>query len=127
MRAREFMEAEDNSASDYNLINTLTSLRNETDQIRLDSLIDMIRRQPGSEFFNFDILKTAIKDDDRIKNIVSGVHSDDTGVKYLHFVPMTTIDSPDADFSTDQPADDGGARKDPAKTVAMMAKRAGAK
>lgn len=128
MRAKEFMEAEDkNSAASLNLLNTLTSLRNETDQIRLDSLIDMVRRQPGSEFFNFDMLQNAIKDDDRVKEIVSGIGSDDTGVKHLTFVPLTTIDSPDTDMNTDSGVDKPNSSIDPRKTVKMMAKRASAK
>ena len=128
MRAREFMEADNkNSAASFNLLNTLTSLRNETDQIRLDSLIDMVRRQPGSEFFNFDMLQNAIKDDERVKEIVSGVSTDDTGVKHLTFVPLTTIDSPDTDMNTDSGIDQPSSPMNPKKTVKMMAKRASAK
>lgn len=48
MRAREFVVEEEQSSTN-NLISILSSLRAKTDQIRVDSLINMVRRQPGSE------------------------------------------------------------------------------
>ena len=122
MRAIEFM-VEDRNNSTNNLISVLSSLRAKTDQIRVDSLINMVRRQPGSEMFNIALLTNAVQDDSVIKNLVSGIKNDDTGVKYVYLKPLVSdIDNTEKDINVPDVAT--GAPPNPEKTVATMAKRA---
>lgn len=124
MRAREFMVEGDNSSpSTNNLVTTLNNLRSKTDQVRLDSLVNMVRRQPGSEMFNIDILMTSMKEDPIIQNLVQEIKPDDTGVKYVYLKQLTSDDDTD-NLVTTPPDTATGGRPNPEKTVATMAKRA---
>jgi len=121
MRAREFMVEE--SSSTNNLVSVLSSLRAKTDQIRVDSLINMVRRQPGSEMFNIDLLSDAVKEDPAIQNLVKEIKSDDTGVKYVYLKSLADDDDESIDSIASPDAVTGGPQN-PEKTVATMAKRA---
>jgi len=122
MRAREFV-LEDDSSSNFNLVTILSGLRAKTDQIRVDSLVNMVRKQPGSEMFNIDLLLNAVKEDPTVQNLVSEIKSDESGVKYVYFKELSTDD--DEESSVTAPIDSAtGGRPNPEKTVATMAKRA---
>jgi len=122
MRAREFV-LEDVSSSNFNLVTVLSGLRAKTDQIRVDSLVNMVRKQPGSEMFNIDLLLNAVKEDPTVQNLVSEIKSDESGVKYVYFKELSTDD--DEESSVTAPIDSAtGGRPNPEKTVATMAKRA---
>lgn len=119
MRAREFMvEAE--SVSTYNLINTLENLRSTTDQIRVDSLVNLVRKKPGSEMFNVDLLVDAYKENPGVKNMIRDIKDDESGVKYVFLKALDGSDQPDVPDTGDS-VDSG---VNPEKTVATMAKRA---
>lgn len=135
MRAVEFMEADNEQGLKFAFIDVLISLINQTDQIRVDSLIKIMRRQPGAEYFNFDTLKNLIDNDSQIKNMVSGIESDDFNVKYLKFKSLPTIDGPDIKNNTGQSKDKNAdtdtnsdtVSKKPKQIVKKMAKRAAMK
>lgn len=123
MRAREFMiEAE--SASTYNLMDQLEILQNETDQIRVDSLVNLVRRKPGSEMFNVDILLDEFENNPEIKNFIDDIRTDESGVKYVYLTPL------EKDLDQKDQALEPGSDKDltpdlgPEKTVDRMSKRA---
>jgi len=125
MRAHEFM-VEDISPSTNNLINTLETLRGETDQIRVDSLVNLVRKKPGSEMFNVDLLLDAQKDNPAVQNLIKSIGTDDFGVRYVHLHPMDPDDEEPIDItSPDSDRDEPGAN--PQATVASMAKRAAKK
>ena len=123
MRAREFM-FEDSKSSNPNLVSTLSSLRSKTDQVRVDSLVNMVRKQPGSEMFNIDLLLTAVKEDPVIQNLVSEIKPDDTGVKYVHLKQLSADDDETDDSVIVPPDQATGGQANPQQTVATMAKRA---
>lgn len=123
MRAREFVVEGDFASSTDNLVSVLSSLRAKTDQIRLDSLVNMVRKQPGSEMFNIDLLTTAVKEDPVIQNLVKEIKSDDTGVKYV-YLKQFTDDDDESQSDVQSPDTDVGNPANPEKTVASMAKRA---
>lgn len=127
MRVSEII-VEDSATVDIsinNLANMLETLRNRADdmnqipKIRVDSLINMMRHQPGSEMFNIDSLITAFKDKEVIKNLVKNIKPDPTGVKYLYLKSMSN----DEDYSLDN-SDTNTQAIDPETTIDQMAKRA---
>jgi len=123
MRAKEFAFEGATTPSIANLVSTLDNLRSKTDQIRVDSLVNLIRKRPGSEMFNIDLLVDAYKNNDTVKNLVRDITDDDSGVKYVHLKGLTDDDDellPDRDLGSDGP---GGSRN-PQATVHAMAKRA---
>ena len=123
MRAREFM-FEDDKSSNSNLVSTLSGLRAKTDQVRVDSLVNMVRKQPGSEMFNIDLLLTAVKEDPVIQNLVSEIKPDDTGVKYVYLKQLSADDDETGGSITTPPDQATGGQANPQQTVATMAKRA---
>jgi len=125
MRARDFMFEEDTSSSSQNLVATISGLRSKTDQIRVDSLVNMVRKQPGSEMFNVDLLLTSIKENPTIQNLVEKIATDDSGVKYVYFKQLSSDEDDDVD--TNVPDVTPGGTADPEKTVSTMAKRATAR
>lgn len=133
MRVRDIIFEDDDTGNNgkavdisiNNLANILETLRNRADdmhqipKIRVDSLINMMRNQPGSEMFNIDSLITAFKDKEVIKNLVKNIKPDPTGVKYLYLKSMSN----DEDYSLDNiEANDQAV--DPETTIDQMAKRA---
>jgi hypothetical protein len=126
MRASEFVvEIDTNSTT--NLISILDNLRGSHDQIRVDALVNMVARSPGSEMFNVDLLKDAY-DSGELDNIIEKIAKDDTGVLYVYLKPLVSDleNEPELEPETT----DAGAKwagSEPRRTVAMMAKRAQAK
>ena len=123
MRAREFIAEDETSASILNLISTLESLRSTTDQIRVDSLVNLIRKKPGSEMFNVDILVDSYKNNDTVKNMVDDIKSDDTGVRYVYLKSLTNDEEAIDDLNKDSHSSGNNATS----TVSGMAKRAAKK
>lgn len=124
MRAREFAFEGALTPSIANLVDVLNDLRSRTDQIRVDSLVNLVRKKAGSEMFNIDILADAFDDNQTVKNMVKKIDDDDTGVKYVYLKNLYDGNSdqlfPDPDSNRDQP----GEPNSPERTVAAMAKRA---
>ena len=132
MRASEFVaeglddviEDEADTRGDHNLANVLETLRNrahdthDVPMVRVDSLINMIRRMPGTEMFTVENLMDAYKSNETIKNLVKDIKDNKDGVKYVYLA--TFADDPD---STDLDAM-GGQVSNPEKTIDSMAKRA---
>jgi len=126
MRAKEFAFEGALTPSIANLVDTLDDLRSRTDQIRVDSLVNLVRRRPGSEMFNIDILADAYKENDTVKNMIKNITNDDTGVKYVYLKNL--YDSDDEELFPDQNDNDlPGKPNSPERTVANMAKRASRK
>lgn len=123
MRAREFAFEGALTPSIANLVDTLDDLRSRTDQIRVDSLVNLVRKKPGSEMFNIDILADAYKDNDTVKNMIKNINDDETGVKYVYLKNL--YDTDDEELFPDQDKNDlPGKPNSPERTVANMAKRA---
>lgn len=121
MRASEFAFEGATTPSISNLVSTIETLRDKTDQVRVDSLVNLVRKRPGSEMFNIDILVDAFENNPTVKNLITSITDDDSGVKYAHLKSLT------ADNDIVEPEmgnnDLGGARN-PQDTVKSMAKRA---
>lgn len=132
MRATEFIaeafddviEDEADTRGDANLANILETLRNrahdthDVPMVRVDSLINMIRKMPGTEMFTVENLMDAYKTNDTIKNLVKEIKDNKDGVKYVYLT--TFADDPD---STDLDAASSSV-PDPETTIGSMAKRA---
>lgn len=108
-----------------NLVSVLDDLRSRTDQIRVDGLINLVRRIPGSEMFNVDLLKNAYENNDAIKNMIKNISDDDSGVKYVY---LKSLEGSEDQLPSDEPSnDDFGSGRNPEQTVSSMAKRAAKK
>jgi hypothetical protein len=132
MRATEFIaeafddviEDEADTRGDANLANILETLRNrahdthDVPMVRVDSLINMIRKMPGTEMFTVENLMDAYKTNETIKNLVKEIKDNKDGVKYVYLT--TFADDPD---STDLDAASSSV-PDPETTIGSMAKRA---
>jgi hypothetical protein len=112
----------------------LDTLRNrfgdfdEEPRVRVDSLISMVRRIPGSEMFNVDTLKDVYDEDTTVKNLISNIKKDDSGNRYIYLSPAI---GQSGDIETELDTDDAGqtggdvdAGQGPANTVSQMSKRA---
>jgi len=122
MRAREFAFEGATTPSISNLVSTIETLRDKTDQVRVDSLVNLVRKRPGSEMFNIDILVDAFENNPAVKNLITSITDDDSGVKYAHLKSLTS-DNDDINEPEMGNNDLGGARN-PQDTVKSMAKRA---
>lgn len=120
MRFREFMIEGDFSPSVFNLVGTLENLRNRTDQIRVDSLVKLVREKQGSEMFNVDILNDAFKNNTTVKNMIDKIDRNQDGVPYVFLKAL--VDEPEAAVSVDDTGVGGNQN-----TVSSMAKRAAKK
>lgn len=135
MRANEFIvediddviEDEADSRGDGNLADVLETLRNrshdthQVPMIRVDSLINMVRKMPGTEMFTVENLMDAYKSNETIKNLIKNIKDNKDGVKYVYL--KTFADDPESkDLDTLS-----GSVSDPEKTIGSMAKRALAK
>lgn len=138
MRAIEFITENDSKKghSAGNLLSVLDTLRNrfsdarEEPKIRLDALINMVRATPGSEMFNVDSLSSAYKNNSAVKNIITGVKDDGTGVKYVFIRPsLGDLRSSDININNEPMTGLGGEELEtqPERTVGKMAKRAAKK
>jgi len=135
MRAREFIseagtdryiEDEADVRGDDNLASVLETLRHQAHDkhdvpmIRVDSLINMVRHQPGTEMFTVENLMDAYKSNETIKNLVKDIKDNKDGIKYVY---LTTF-ADDPDTGDDTLATAQGQIMNPEKTVDSMAKRA---
>ncbi len=138
MRAAEFIIENEQSSnrSAGNLLSVLDVLRNrfsdarEEPKIRLDALINMVRATPGSEMFNVDSLVSAYEKNSAVKNIITGVEDDGTGVKHVFIRPaIGDLRTSDINISNQPDSDLSGNDFDsgPEVTVSKMAKRAAKK
>jgi hypothetical protein len=125
MRAREFTFEGEFSPSATNLVSVLETLRERTDQIRVDSLVNLVRKKPGSEMFNVDILADLVKDNSAVKNMIRNISDDDSGVKYVYLKGL--VDNMDDALPNDDVMDQPGGAHNPQATVKSMAKRAATK
>lgn len=125
MRAREFTFEGEFTPSATNLISVLETLRERTDQIRVDSLVNLVRKKPGSEMFNVDILADLVKDNSAVKNMIQNISDDDSGVKYVYLKGL--VDNIDDALPDDSVMDQPGGAHNPQATVKSMAKRAATK
>jgi hypothetical protein len=125
MRAREFTFEGEFTPSATNLISVLETLRERTDQIRVDSLVNLVRKKPGSEMFNVDILANLVKDNSAVKNMIQNISDDDSGVKYVYLKGL--VDNIDDALPDDSVMDQPGGAHNPQATVKSMAKRAATK
>lgn len=123
MRAQEFIVEVESSSSILNLISTLEALRSTTDQIRVDSLVNLVRKKPGSEMFNVDILVDSYKNNDTVKNMVDDIKSDDNGVRYVYLKSLTNDEEVIDDLNKGSDSSGNTA----VNTVSSMAKRAAKK
>lgn len=122
MRANEFAFEGATTPSISNLVSTIETLRSKTDQIRVDSLVNLVRKRSGSEMFNIDILVDAFENNPTVKNLITDISDDDSGVKYAHLKSLTSDENDiiKHNIGSDSP---GGSRN-PQDTVKSMAKRA---
>jgi hypothetical protein len=135
MRAHEFVvedlndviEDEADQRGDNNLANALEMLRQEAHNkhdvpmIRVDSLINIVRKMPGSEMFTVENLLDAYKTNESIKNLIKDIKDNKDGIKYAY---LTTFADEPGSSDIDATA---GSVTDPEKTIGSMAKRALAK
>lgn len=135
MRAHEFIaegsidgiiEDEADQRGDENLANALETLRNQAHDthdvpmVRVDSLINIVRKMPGTEMFSVENLMDAYKSNETIKNLVKDIKDNKDGIKYVY---LTTF-ADDPDTGDDLLGQAAGGVTDPVKTVGSMAKRA---
>lgn len=132
MRAREFIqessgdiiEDEADVRGDDILASVLMDLRHEAHHkhdvpmIRVDSLINLVRGQPGGEMFSVENLLDAYKSNETIKNLIKDIKDNKDGIKYAYLT--TFADEPESG-ELDQAA---GSMTNPEKTIDSMAKRA---
>lgn len=119
------IEDEAETRGDSVLATALEELRNRAHghsvpKVRVDSLVNLVKRLPGGESFNADALESARKSNDTIKNLVTDIKDDENGVKYVYLA--TFSDDGFGDEST--PGAEDGAQTAPEKTVSSMANRA---
>ena len=138
MRANEFITEDEASPSHSaaNLLSVLDTLSNrlsderEEPKIRLDALINMVRATPGSEMFNVDSLVSAYEKNSAVKNMITGVKDDGTGVKHVFIRPaIGDIRTSDINIGNELDSDPSGddLESGPEITVSKMAKRAAKK
>jgi hypothetical protein len=120
------VEDEAETRGDSVLATALEELRNRAHghavpRVRVDSLVNLVKKLPGGEMFNVDALENARKSNDTIKNLITDIKDDENGVKYVYL----------ATFSDDEFGDEAGIGGDaqggqtaPEKTVSSMANRA---
>jgi len=129
MRAREFV-VEDNSVNPAvnNLLTALDSLRNrytdsnEEPRMRVDSLVNMVRKIPGSEMFNVDTLLSIYDKNPTIRNLIKDVKDDVNGIKIVYLKPA--IGSNDNEVEIQDEPETPSKVQSPEKTVDQMSKRA---
>mgnify|MGYP000087134590 CR=1 FL=1 len=122
----EIIEDEAETRGDSVLVTALEALRNRAHghtvpKVRVDALVNLIKKLPGGEMFNAEALDRARKSNDAVKNLVTDIKDDENGVKYVYLATFS-----DDGFSDESEAGDGetGAMTAPEKTVSGMANRA---
>lgn len=135
MRAREFIVEDRTKILATNLVSVLDTLRNrfadigQDPHIRVDSLISMVRKIPGSEMFNVDTLKDLYDQDPAVKNLISSIKKDDTGTRQIYLSPaigqVGDIETePEPTVDIDSGVGDIEKGPGPDTTVRQMSKRA---
>jgi len=119
------IEDEAETRGDAVLATALEELRNRAHghtvpKVRVDALVNLVKRLPGGEMFNAEALEAARKSNDTIKNLVADIKDDENGVKYVYLAPFS--DDPFGDETADGASAAG--QTAPEKTVAGMANRA---
>ena len=120
----DFIEDEADHRGDSNLAITLETLRNkahdmhDVPMIRVDSLINIVRKMPGTEMFTVENLLDARKTNETIKNLIKDIKDNKDGVKYVYLT--TFADDPESGDDTL----DTTTVTNPEKTIDSMAKRA---
>ena len=119
-----YIEDDADRISDTPLINVLHELQfnaahAEIPKIRVDSLLELVKSQPGGEAFDLDALMDAKKNNKAVQNIVADIKDNDKGIKYVFINPIEPTEE------TPETGEDAEAIKTSAKkTVSSMAKRA---
>lgn len=121
------IEDEAETRGDMVLATALEELRNRAHghtvpRVRVDSLVNLVKRLPGGEMFTSAALADAFKTNDTIKNLIKDVKEDENGVKFVYLEPFD-----DDGFSDDSVTDTETSAADSEKTVASMAGRAAGK
>ena len=122
----DMIEDEADTRGDSVLLTTLEELRNRArghsvPRVRVDSLVNLVKRLPGGEMFNAEALESARKSNDAVKNLISDIKDDENGTKYVYLAPVD--DSFGGEETGDASADAAG-KTAPEKTVSSMANRA---
>lgn len=120
----DMIEDEADTRGDTILTTTLEELRarassrGHTDpRVRVDALVNLVKRLPSGETFSASALEAARKSNPNIKNLIKDIKDDDNGVKYVY---LTT----DAESETgENPTADADSVKSQ-KVVDQMATRA---
>ena len=120
----DMIEDEAETRGDMVLATALEELRNRAHghsvpRVRVDALVNLVKRLPGGEMFNAAALEAAKSSNETIGNLIKDIKDDENGVKYVYLAPFE-----DDGFGGDSTA---GADADAAgneKTVASMAGRA---
>ncbi len=122
----EIIEDEAESRGDGVLVTALEALRNRAHghtvpKVRVDALVNLVRKLPGGEMFNAEALDQARKSNEAVKNLVKDIKDDENGVKYIY---LATFKDDDFGDNEEGLGDETGAMTAPEKTVASMATRA---
>lgn len=118
------IEDEAETRGDMVLATALEELRNRAHghtvpRVRMDALVNLVKRLPGGEMFNSAALEDARKSNDTIKNLIKDVKEDENGIKFVYLAPFE-----DDGFGGDSTAGTDAAAAGNEKTVAAMAGRA---
>lgn len=118
------IEDEAETRGDGVLVTALEALRNRAHghtvpKVRVDALINIVKKIPGGELFDVDALEAARKSNDAVKELVTDIKDDSEGVKYVYLKPFT-----DDEFGDEAEIGDTAGKTAPEKTVANMATRA---
>jgi hypothetical protein len=119
------IEDEAETRGDSVLATALEELRNRAHghsvpRVRVDSLVNLVKRLPGGESFNAESLEAARKSNETIKNLITDIKDDENGVKYVYLA--TFSDDGFGDEATPGAGEAG--QTAPEKTVSSMANRA---
>ena len=120
----DIIEDEAETRGDEVLATVLEELRNRAHghsvpKVRVDALVNLVKRIPGGEMFNAEALADARSSNDTIKELVTDIKDDENGVKYVYLKPFT-----DDGFGDTTEIGDTTGKTAPEKTVASMASRA---
>jgi hypothetical protein len=120
----EMIEDEAETRGDAVLVTALEELRSRAHghavpRVRVDSLVNLIRRLPGGEMFNNEALDAARKSNEAVKNLIADIKDDENGTKYVYLTPYE-----DDPFGDETDATGSSAKTAPEKTVSSMADRA---
>lgn len=127
------IEDEAESRGDSVLLTALEELRNRAHghsvpRVRVDALVNLIKRLPGGEMFNAEALENARKSNEAVKNLIADIKDDEVhdpnvgGTSIVKYVYLTPFD--DDPFSSEGDGGTKAGQTAPEKTVSGMASRA---